>query len=51
VVARPIGAKGLWSGLYAAVRQSDAERAYLRDFITLLREQVFMSLSGIEPLG
>ncbi len=51
VVARSIGAKGLWSGLYAAVRQSDAERAYLRDFITLLREQVFMSLSGIEPLG
>ncbi len=50
VVARPIGAQGLWSRLYAAVRQRDAERAYIRDFITLLREQVFMTLPGIEPL-
>ncbi len=50
VAARPIGREGLWSRLYAAVRQGDAQRVYIRDFITLLREQVFMNLSGIESL-
>ncbi|WP_124704738.1 LysR family transcriptional regulator [Sulfuriferula multivorans] len=50
VVARPIGKKGLWSGLYTAARDSDAERTFHRDFVDTLREQAFMTLPGIEPL-
>lgn len=50
VVARPITKRGLWSGLYAASRVSDAGRAYHRDFVETLREQAFMTLAGIEPL-
>ena len=50
VVARPITKRGLWSGLYAAARDSDAGRAFHKDFVTTLREQAFMSLPGIEPL-
>ncbi len=51
VVARPIGEQGLWSHLYAATRRTDAQSAWLQDFVTLLREQVFRNLPGIEPLA
>lgn len=51
VVARPITRKGLWSGLYTASRNSDATRAFHRDFVDTLREQAFMTLPGIEPLA
>ena len=50
VVARPITSSGLWSDLYAVVRTGDASRGYVRDFVTTLREQAFMSLSGIEAV-
>ncbi len=50
VVARPITKRGLWSGLYTASRESDAGRAYHKDFVATLREQAFMTLPGIEPL-
>ncbi len=51
VVARPIGERGLWSCLYAATRRIDAQSVWLQDFVTLLREQVFRNLPGIEPLA
>jgi len=50
VVARPVTAHGLWSDLFAAVRSEDATRGYVRDFVTTLREQAFMSLPGIESV-
>lgn len=50
VVARPITKRGLWSGLYTAARESDAGRAFHKDFVATLREQAFMTLPGIEPL-
>ncbi len=50
VAARPILPEGLWSDLYAAVRQKDASQPWLRDFVVTLREQAARSLSGIELL-
>lgn len=51
VVARPITEHGLWSDLYAAVRSAESQKTYIIDFINTLRDQAFMNLSGIEPLG
>lgn len=49
VAARPIGAHGLWSELYAAVRSADADRAYLADFVETVRRDSFARLQGVRP--
>ncbi len=49
IAARPIGAHGLWGELYAAVRASDIERAYVADFIETVKRDSFTRLPGIRP--
>ncbi|TXF12821.1 hypothetical protein [Pelomicrobium methylotrophicum] len=50
VTARRIGARGLWSGLYACVPKSLAERAYVKDFVEIIRSQCARTLKGIRPI-
>jgi LysR family transcriptional regulator for metE and metH len=50
VIARRIGAQGLWSDLYASVLKETASRAYMRDFLTTARNTCFATLEGIIPL-
>lgn len=49
ITARPIGAHGLWSELYAAVRSADADHAYLADFVATVQRDSFARLPGIRP--
>lgn len=51
VIARRIGESGLWSALYAAVREEDAGRAYLADFAETVRRESFARLAGIAAPG
>lgn len=50
VIARRIGANGLWSDLYASTLKETASRPYLRDFLTTARNTCFTTLDGIIPL-
>jgi len=47
VLAKRIGAKGLWSELYATVPAAMAERPYVRDFMTIVRDICAAELDGI----
>lgn len=47
VAARPLGSKGLWSTLYAAIREDQKNAEFMRDFLTTARETSFATLSGI----
>ncbi|MBI3431155.1 MAG: LysR family transcriptional regulator [Hydrogenophilales bacterium] len=49
VVASSIGKHGLWAELYAAVRETDAARAYVADFIETVKRDSFARLPGIRP--
>ncbi len=49
VAARGIGKHGLWAELYAAVRETDAARAYVADFIETVKRDSFARLPGIRP--
>lgn len=42
-----LGEKGLWSTLYAAVREEMLEQAFLEDFLHTARETCFANLKGI----
>ena len=50
VIARRIGANGLWSDLYASTLKETASRPYLRDFLTTAKNSCFATLEGIIPL-
>ena len=50
VVARRIGAGGLWSDLYAATSPALARRAYVRDFVATAQARCFATLKGLVPL-
>ncbi|MBR6877074.1 MAG: LysR family transcriptional regulator, partial [Neisseriaceae bacterium] len=50
VVERKITDNSLTSELYAAIREEDAERAYLNDFCTIIREESFANLPGLSTL-
>ena len=50
VVERKITDNSLTSELYAAMREEDAERAYLNDFCTIVREESFANLPGLSTL-
>ncbi|MGH8762523.1 MAG: LysR family transcriptional regulator [Nitrosospira sp.] len=50
VIARRIGANGLWSDLYASTLKEAAPRPYLRDFLETARNTCFATLDGIIPL-
>lgn len=48
IASRPLGEKGLWCTLYAAVRTEQAEAEFLVDFLSTAREITFRNLSGIK---
>lgn len=50
ITARPLGTKGVWPTLYAAVRKENVEDAYLQDFFRQSLETCLQKLSGIEPV-
>lgn len=50
VRALPIGKKGLWSELHAVAPQGLAQRAYLRDFVGIVRSVCAGRLNGIALL-
>lgn len=50
VIARRIGANGLWSDLFISAREEDASLTYLQDFVTTSRDQCFATLEGVIPL-
>ncbi|MDO9636673.1 MAG: LysR family transcriptional regulator [Thiobacillus sp.] len=51
VIARPIGKHGLWAELHVAVREADAPRAFVSDFIETVKRDSFSRLPGIQPLA
>lgn len=51
VVAKRIGARGLWSELHATAAQSLAGKPYLADLLGIAREQCARLLPGIELIG
>lgn len=50
VIARRIGANGLWSDLYLSVREDTASLRYLQDFLQTINRVCFATLDGIKPL-
>lgn len=51
VIAKRIGAKGLWNELYLSVPRALDEKPYVADFVKVIREQCAQTLEGIELLG
>jgi LysR family transcriptional regulator for metE and metH len=51
VTARPIGAQGLWSDLYVSVPHALQHKAYVADFVNVIREQCARTLDGIKLLS
>jgi LysR family transcriptional regulator for metE and metH len=47
VVARSLGEEGVWPTLYAAVRQDQADAAFVRGFVEVARSTCFSTLVGI----
>ena len=46
-----MGEHGLWSDLYVSVPQQLQDKAYVRDFVSVIREQCAASLDGIKLLS
>jgi LysR family transcriptional regulator for metE and metH len=51
VVARPVGEHGLWSDLFVSVSAALSGKAYVRDFVGVIREQCARTLDGIKLLS
>ncbi|AVR94720.1 LysR family transcriptional regulator [Pseudoduganella armeniaca] len=51
VIARPLGEHGLWSDLYVSVPAALRQKAYVADFVKVIREQCAASLDGIKLLS
>lgn len=51
VAARPVGEDGLWSDLYVSVPEASQHKAYVADFVKVIREQCAASLAGIKLLS
>ncbi|MDQ1830096.1 LysR family transcriptional regulator [Massilia scottii] len=51
VLARPVGAFGLWSDLFVSVPPALAAKAYVSDFVGVIREQCARTLDGITLLS
>lgn len=45
----PLGKNGIWRTLYAAVREEDADIAFVQDFLMTARESSASTLEGIRP--
>jgi len=50
VVARPVGEHGLWSDLFVSVPAALSDKAYVLDFVGVIREQCAHTLDGIRLL-
>ncbi|WP_346839090.1 LysR family transcriptional regulator [Microbulbifer sp. SAOS-129_SWC] len=50
VTALQLGEKGLWSRLYAAVREDAREQPYVADFLQTARDTCFGNLNGIRAV-
>ncbi|KAA0874975.1 LysR family transcriptional regulator [Nitrincola tapanii] len=48
IAARPLGEKGLWCTLYAALREEQRHAEFMVDFLNTAREITFRNLSGIK---
>ncbi|KQQ32721.1 LysR family transcriptional regulator [Duganella sp. Leaf126] len=51
VIARPVGEQGLWSDLYVSVPPAQQHKAYVLDFVKVIREQCAATLDGIRLLS
>ncbi len=49
VTDRPIGKRGLQSALHAATTEAAAASLWMADFLDLIRQVSFATLSGISP--
>ncbi|WP_461538003.1 LysR family transcriptional regulator [Spongorhabdus nitratireducens] len=47
--ALPLGEKGIWTTLYAAVREDQLEMSFMRDFLGIAKDICFSSLTGVRP--
>lgn len=50
VLAKPVGAGGLWSDAFVSVPPALASKAFVADFVGVIREQCARSLDGIKLL-
>lgn len=51
VIARPVGEHGLWSELCVSVPAAQQHKAYVLDFVHVIREQCAASLDGIKLMS
>lgn len=51
VIAKPVGELGLWSDLFVSVAEPLRQKAYVLDFVNVIREQCAASLDGIKLLS
>jgi LysR family transcriptional regulator, regulator for metE and metH len=51
VLAKPIGLHGLWSDAFVSVPAALAEKAFVADFVNVIREQCARTLDGIKLLA
>lgn len=51
VIARPVGEHGLWSDLFVSVPPALQSKAYVQDFVGVIREQCARTLDGIKLLS
>ena len=51
VIARQVGEQGLWSDLFVSVPEALREKAYVVDFVNVIREQCAATLDGIKLLS
>ena len=51
VVARPVGDNGLWSDLFVSVPHALKHKAFVADFVNVIREQCAHTLDGIKLLS
>jgi LysR family transcriptional regulator for metE and metH len=51
VIARPVGEQGLWSDLFVSVPEAQKHKAYVLDFVNVIREQCASALDGIKLLS
>ncbi len=50
IAALPLGEKGVWGTLYAAIRNEDVQQAYFQGFLSLARKTIKTHLEGIIPI-
>lgn len=47
IAARPLGEKGLWCTLYAAMREDQKDADFMVDFLSTARDVTFRNLNGV----